>query len=201
MSPDGDGLKHQLHAAVQRILASRDPAELLGTIQSVRQVIAARFYLRHCSSVGTFTRLTGRPRISNRGTLIIGAYVRLYSTTVPIELATQPGGTLEIGDRCSLNYGDSISAHQSIRLGRLCRLGTYVNIMDNNWHDIHDRSKVPPSAPVTLEENVWLGNSVIVLPGVTIGRDAVVGAGSVVMTDIPPRSVAMGNPARVVRSF
>jgi maltose O-acetyltransferase len=52
-----------------------------------------------------------------------------------------------------------------------------------------------------MEDNVWLGNRVIVLPGVTIGHDAVVGAGAVVVKDIPPRSVAIGNPARVVKTF
>jgi len=111
------------------------------------------------------------------------------------------GGRIEIGDRTFLNYGVSISAFQSVRIGARCLLGTYVNIMDNNWHDVLDRSRVPPSRPVVLEDNVWLGNRVIVLPGVTVGHDSVVGAGAVVTRDVPPRSVAVGNPARVVRTF
>lgn len=52
---------------------------------------------------------------------------------------------------------------------------------------------------VVIEEGVWIGESVIVLPGVTIGRGAVIGAGSVVPKDIPPYAVAVGNPARVVK--
>jgi maltose O-acetyltransferase len=52
-----------------------------------------------------------------------------------------------------------------------------------------------------LQDNVWLGNRVIVLPGVTIGHDAVVGAGAVVSRDIPPRSVAVGVPAQVIKTF
>ncbi|MDI3282567.1 sugar O-acetyltransferase [Polyangium sp. 15x6] len=53
--------------------------------------------------------------------------------------------------------------------------------------------------PITIEDGVWLGAGVIVLPGVTIGRDTVVGAGSVVTKNLPPGVVAVGNPARVIR--
>ena len=56
-------------------------------------------------------------------------------------------------------------------------------------------------ARVVLGRNVWLGANVTVLPGVTIGDDAVVGAGSVVTRDVPPRTVVVGSPARVVRSL
>lgn len=58
-----------------------------------------------------------------------------------------------------------------------------------------------PSQPVRIERGAFLAHGVRVLPGVTIGENAVVGAGSVVMSDIPPRSVAVGNPARVVRRW
>jgi maltose O-acetyltransferase len=125
----------------------------------------------------------------------------MHSTVVPVELAAIAGGTLEIGERTFLNYGISISAHQSVRIGQQCLLGTYVNIMDNHWHDILDRRATPPSQPVVIEDNVWLGNRVIVLPGVTIGHDTVVGAGAVVTKSLPPRCVAAGNPARVIRYF
>ena len=63
------------------------------------------------------------------------------------------------------------------------------------------RDKWEGSAPITLEDNVWLGGGVVVLPGVTIGRDTVVGAGSVVTRDLPAGVVAVGNPARVVREL
>ena len=54
--------------------------------------------------------------------------------------------------------------------------------------------------PVVIEDNVWIGGGVIILPGVTIGRNAVIGAGSVVTKSIPPNTVAVGNPCRVLRS-
>jgi acetyltransferase-like isoleucine patch superfamily enzyme len=60
---------------------------------------------------------------------------------------------------------------------------------------------MPPSRPIILEENVFLGARVIVLGGVTIGRDSVIGAGSVVTRDIPPGVIAAGNPAKVIRAL
>jgi maltose O-acetyltransferase len=164
-------------------------------------MLAARLFLRRCTRVMRFTRLRGRPHIHNEGRIIVGERVVIHSTLVPVELAAMAGGTIEIGERCFLNYGVSISAHQLVRLGRRCLLGAYVSILDNDWHDIIDRNRTPPSQPVILQDNVWLGNHVIVLPGVTIGHDAVVGAGSVVTKDVPPRTVAVGNPARVVKTF
>ena len=64
-----------------------------------------------------------------------------------------------------------------------------------------DERAIADYLTIVLEENVWLGGGVIVLPGVTIGRDSVIGAGAVVTRDVPPRSVAVGNPATVVRTL
>jgi galactoside O-acetyltransferase len=55
------------------------------------------------------------------------------------------------------------------------------------------------SEPIVIEDKVWIGSNVVVLPGVTIGYGAVIGAGSVVTRDIPPMTVAVGTPCRVVR--
>ena len=184
------------------MLASGDPRLLLWAAREAQQILAARFYLRGCTRVGAFTRLSGHPpHVSNKGTLVIGDRVRISASLLPIELATMPGATLLIGDRTFLNYGVSIVAHESISIGHRCLIGPYVNIQDNDWHDILDRSITPSSKPVIIEDNVWLGTRVIVLPGVTIGHDAVVGAGAVVSRSIPPRSIAVGNPARVLRTF
>jgi acetyltransferase-like isoleucine patch superfamily enzyme len=71
--------------------------------------------------------------------------------------------------------------------------------MDNNQHGIIRREDLPESEPVVIEDNVWIGSKTIILPGVRIGNHAVIGAGSIVTKDIPPRCVAAGNPARVIR--
>ena len=72
-------------------------------------------------------------------------------------------------------------------------------ILDNNEHDLKQHNVLPPSAPVTIGDHVWICSRVLILPGISIGDHSVIGAGSVVTKNIPPRCVAMGNPARVVR--
>jgi maltose O-acetyltransferase len=76
-------------------------------------------------------------------------------------------------------------------------------MMDNDFHRLEPerRDEIPPSAPIVLEEGVWLGVRVIVLRGVTIGAGSVVGAGSIVVRDVPPRSLAAGAPAKVIRTL
>jgi len=75
-------------------------------------------------------------------------------------------------------------------------------ITDSDWHGIYDRSLPPETAsPVILEHNVWIGDSAIICKGVTIGENSIIGAGAVVSSNIPPNSIAVGNPARVVKQL
>jgi acetyltransferase-like isoleucine patch superfamily enzyme len=71
--------------------------------------------------------------------------------------------------------------------------------MDNDQHGVIRRMELPQSDPVVIGDHVWIGSKAVILPGVRIGSHAVVGAGSIVTKDIPPRCVAAGNPARVLR--
>lgn len=172
-----------------------------GISHRVYEVLSARWQLRKCELHG-YPRVIGRIRVGNLGgTIRIGEKVLLDATLVPSEIAVGNGGLLEIGARTYINYGVSIAAKKLIRIGEDCLIGTFVNIMDDDFHGIEDRNQPPPSAPVILERNVWLGARVIVLKGVTIGHDSVIGAGSVVTKSIPPRSVAVGLPARVIKTF
>ena len=89
----------------------------------------------------------------------------------------------------------------AIRIGNDCQIGPNVQLLTPT-HPIDPqmrKDKLEAAKPITLEDNAWLGGGVIVCPGVTIGHDSVVGAGSVVTRDIPPLVVAVGNPARVLR--
>jgi acetyltransferase-like isoleucine patch superfamily enzyme len=74
-------------------------------------------------------------------------------------------------------------------------------MMDNDYHQVEDRTKPGTSAPIILEKNVWLGVRVVVLKGVRIGENSVIGANSVVSRDIPPNCLAGGVPARIIRTF
>lgn len=160
-----------------------------------------RWYLREATRVGAFTRIHGKPSVSNRGRLVIGEHVTVLSRVVPVELLVFDNASLEIGDGTFINYGSSISATGSVSVGRNCLLGMYTIILDNDFHGVTDRLARPAPRPVVLQDNVWLGHRTLVLPGVTVGRDSIVGSGSVVTRDIPSRSVAVGNPARVIRTL
>lgn len=164
-------------------------------------LLRAKWALRRCDQVGPWPRLFGRVMVKNHGRITIGERLLLYGTTVRGELVTGPGGILEIGSRVFINYGVSISAHNHVKIGSRCQIGNYSLIMDNDYHQAGDKTMLGQSKPIILEDDVWLGARVIVLKGVTIGQGAVIGAGSVVTRDIPPRSVAVGQPARVVKTF
>jgi maltose O-acetyltransferase len=141
--------------------------------------------------------------VVTRGSLIVHERVQLFSTVARLELVAEYGATLEIGARTLVNFGCSIVALDRVIIGERCLIGPHCMIMDTAFHDVDpDRRLEPPTAtPITIGENVWLGARVVVLPGVTIGDDAVIGVGSVVTADLPPRTMAVGVPARVVRSL
>ncbi len=170
-----------------------DPALLL-------HLLNAQLRLRGHGSLPLSVRLDGRVRIKGPGRIDFGRGVSLVGNVVPIEILSHEGGQVSIGDQTGVNYGTLISAHKRVSIGRNCLIGHYCILMDNDHHSIDDHYRLPESRPIVIEDRVWLGSRVTVLPGVCIGHDSVVSAGSIVARDIPANSVAMGFPARVVRS-
>jgi tetrahydrodipicolinate N-succinyltransferase len=78
--------------------------------------------------------------------------------------------------------------------------GSYIT--DADWHDLYDRTKsVGVTKPVTLADNVWVGDGATVCKGVTIGENSIIGAGALVTSDVPANCVAAGNPAQVVKQL
>jgi acetyltransferase-like isoleucine patch superfamily enzyme len=168
-----------------------------------RSVLGARWYLRHADEVGAKVRVRGRPVVRNWGRMVVGERTQLVSTIATLELVAMAGASLEIGPRTLVNYGGSIAAHERVSIGARCLIGTHVIIIDNDFHRLEPEHRLepPPSRPVVIEDDVWLGARVIVLPGVRIGAGSCIGAGSVVNADIPPRSLAAGVPARVIKTL
>ncbi len=116
------------------------------------------------------------------------------------------GPVLEIGDGTSIAGGCTLSAAVSVRLGERVLFARNVYVSDHG-HAFEDTDRavldqgIARIAPVIIEDGAWLGENVVVCPGVIIGRGAVIGANSVVVEDVPDHSVAVGAPARVVREF
>ncbi|MFI2754496.1 sugar O-acetyltransferase [Cellulomonas sp. P22] len=113
------------------------------------------------------------------------------------------GTQITIGARCFANFGLTALDVAPITIGDDVQMGPNVQLLTPT-HPVEPgprRDKWEAAKPIVIGDNVWLGGGVIVLPGVTIGADTVVGAGSVVTKDLPAGVVAVGNPARVVRTL
>ncbi|HEY0279743.1 MAG TPA: DapH/DapD/GlmU-related protein [Solirubrobacterales bacterium] len=163
-------------------------------------------------------RVSGSPSVlqpvlyAGTGRIEIGEGVRFgwrdspdfYTGYCHIEVAG-PGALVRIGD--GVEFSNSVmvkSEGAGVEIGREALIGSFVEIFDSDFHDLHPerrRGGAPRMAPVAIGENVFLGMGVRVLKGVTIGRDSVIGAGSVVVSDIPAGVVAAGSPARVIKEL
>jgi acetyltransferase-like isoleucine patch superfamily enzyme len=172
---------------------------LVSKIVGFSHLLNAQLRLRGQAGVPFSVRLRGRAQVSGDGKVLLGESVSLCGTVVPIELVTYASGRIEIGNHTFINYGSSIAARVSVKIGSHCHLGHYTFVMDNDQHDVMRHWELPKSEPVVIEDYVWIGSKAVILPGVRIGSHAVVGAGSIVTKDVPPRSVVAGNPARVLR--
>lgn len=106
--------------------------------------------------------------------------------------------SIEIGNNCGFS-GTVIGAFKKIKIGNNVRCGANTLITDSDWHSDDPRSGEP--AEVIIKDNVWLGLNTIVLKGVSIGENTLIGANSVVTRSIPANVVAAGNPCKVVKEL
>jgi len=113
------------------------------------------------------------------------------------------GYQIRIGARTFVNFGLVALDVAAITIGDDVQMGPYVQLLTPTHPTDAElrRAKWEAAEPITVADNVWLGGGVIVLPGVTIGKNTVVGAGAVVTKNLPADVVAVGTPARVVRSL
>ncbi|WP_315974591.1 sugar O-acetyltransferase [Micromonospora sp. MA102] len=130
------------------------------------------------------------------GTVGEGAWVRP-------PLYCDYGHHTHIGPRSFVNFNAVFLDVARITIGADVQIGPNVQLLTAT-HPVEPaarRAKWEAAQPITIGDNVWLGGGAIVLAGVTIGDNTVVGAGAVVTRDLPPNVVAVGNPARPVRSL
>jgi acetyltransferase-like isoleucine patch superfamily enzyme len=108
-------------------------------------------------------------------------------------------GAIRIGHFCILCPGVRIGSADGVEVGDNCMFASNAYVTDSDWHDIYNRIAIGRTAPVKIEDNVWVGDSAIVCKGVTIGTNSIIGAGAVVVDDVPANVIAAGNPARIVK--
>lgn len=111
------------------------------------------------------------------------------------------GKNIYIGEGSYINVNCSFIDDGPIRIGKKVMFGPSVNIATVGHPINPDMREYMYTDPVTIEDNCWIGAGVTICPGVTIGRNSVIGAGSVVIHDIPADSVAAGSPCKVIRKI
>lgn len=167
-------------------------------LSQATRVASGAVTFRSAQKRGRFPESRGRFAVVNHGQFEFGDRLKVDAWPIPTKIEVGEGGRLVIGERGYINYGVDINASLSIEIGRNVRIGPLCSIVDDAMHEV-DPSTGRTRAPIVIGANVWLGRGVMVLPGVTIGDNSVLGAGSVVTKDVPAGVLAAGVPARVVR--
>lgn len=113
------------------------------------------------------------------------------------------GSHIEVGKNFFANYNCTIVDVAKVRIGDNCQMAPNVAIYTAGHpiHPVSRNSSYEYGIEVTIGDNVWIGGSTVIVPGVHIGSNTVIGAGSVVTKDIPDWVVAAGNPCRVIRKI
>lgn len=141
------------------------------------------------------SKLDERPALLSQG---LGAVGKNVAVRAPFHV--DYGYNISLGDGVFMNFGCVILDVVEVTIGAATAIGPGVQILtaDHPRDPVERRTGLESGRPIRIGSNVWIGGGAIILPGVTIGDDAVIGAGSVVTRDVAPGATVVGNPARVV---
>jgi acetyltransferase-like isoleucine patch superfamily enzyme len=158
-----------------------------------------------CASVGKRFRLFRLPYVMSHAEIRIGDDVNFFGKVDIMSGRIFDNPRLIIHDRVDIGHNVGFVVNKEIVIEDDVNVASGVRFMDSDAHpkDTQDRiADLPPKPeeikPVRICKNAWIGQNVFILKGVTVGEGAIIGVNSVVITDIPAYSVAIGNPARVV---
>jgi acetyltransferase-like isoleucine patch superfamily enzyme len=167
--------------------------------------IRSLFFTRYCQINKVVTPGKGYvsgswPAICNQGSFQLGRGVCFRSFRTKTRIDVFKDATLTIGDGCFINDGVNICCSTAITIGPNTKIADWVVMYDTDFHPVEPSLPVR-SESITLGKNVWLGARVMILPGTTIGDHSIIAAGAIVRGHIPPRSIAAGIPAKVIKTF
>ena len=173
-----------------------------------RSVVATPVFLAQCAVYGDNISVDRIPYINGTPRIELGSNIRV-SGLLSIAASSKGTPTLIIGDGVFIGHGTAFARATRISVGKFASIAGGCYIADTEGHSHYNPQRpiweVPAGdsdvSPVTIEEGVQISRNVMILKGVTIGARSVIGAGSIVRSDIPPDSIVMGNPARVVKKM
>lgn len=167
--------------------------------------------------LGVGTKLSSSARIHNIRNEIGYIQIGSHSLIAGELLVFAHGGHISIGEWCFVGEGARIWSSASIQIGDRVLISHNVNVFDSLTHPLkaqqrhqhfkaitqtgHPREIKLDEHPVTICDDAWIGANTSVLRGVTIGKGAIIGTGSIVTHDIPAFTIAAGNPARIIREL
>ena len=172
----------------------KSPTELI-RLARIAWTTAKFRYIRRCTGPGT---------VIGEGTVMINsANIRIGKKCLlqdRVYLRAGLDGLIDLADGAALNSHVQIYGHGTVRIGPATQIGPGT-IITTSGHDYRATDLALDNAPINIGERVWIGANCTIVPGVTIGDHAVIGAGAVVASDIPSGCVAVGVPAKVIRRF
>ncbi len=189
-----------LGAAIWRVRSVVRPAWLW-----TKKLVYSEPLVRYrCEVEGRLVMEGGAPNFSGPGRIRLGDRVSLgHRLSFSVGAVTGPDAELVIGPRTRINFETFIGVGRSVVIGADCQISGRVKIMDNTSHPLdprrrHEGIQYRDCRPIVIEDFVTIGADATVYQGVTIGYGSFIGVNSVVTRDVPPLSIAVGNPARVV---
>jgi lipopolysaccharide O-acetyltransferase len=168
-------------------------------------LIYTKLFFRKSRIVRYPIDIRGRGNIDFGRGLTTGKYNRIEAFT------TKKKKILKFGKGVQMNDFNHITAIKSVTIGDNVLMASKIYISDSSHGNYSGTDSDAPESivnerqlsarPVKIGDNVWLGESVAILPGITIGKNSIIGAGSVVTKDVPENCIAVGNPASVVKKW
>jgi acetyltransferase-like isoleucine patch superfamily enzyme len=140
------------------------------------------------------------PRIKNEGKILLAGNCSFRSFRTRPYITVLKDAVLEIGQGTFMNDGVNLCAKSSIKIGANCKIGDMTYIYDTDFHQVSPQYPTK-CAPISIGSNVWIGANSMILAGSKIGDHSVIAAGSIVVGEIPAKTLAAGSPATVIRQL
>lgn len=153
-------------------------------------------------SIGLLPRVRGKVYVNKFGELNIGKRLNVIGRPWGTQFTVSKGAKLTIGNDVSINAGVGIAANLEVVIGNNVRIGPRTSIFDSVYHavDSLDDGK-DLRKKITIHDNVWIGTGALILPGVIVGKNSVIAAGSTVTRDVPANTLVAGAPAKAIREL